>query len=150
MCAVDAIQYLTGCTFGKGNLIHRDFGRTAFSFYDREREAGYRLILKSDARGEDHEELAVLMVKQREATISKEEQDRLAALRQAREQRIMSLPLEELFGTVELTSPPPRPARVLQSLQCSSCGENTMESRTRRFAGKTLCIPCFDEVEQKR
>ena len=28
MCAVDAIQALTGCTFGKGNLIHRDWGRT--------------------------------------------------------------------------------------------------------------------------
>ena len=25
-CAVDAIQVLTGCTFGKGNLIFFDFG----------------------------------------------------------------------------------------------------------------------------
>ena len=27
MCGVDAIQYLTGCTFGKGNLIHQDYGK---------------------------------------------------------------------------------------------------------------------------
>jgi formylmethanofuran dehydrogenase subunit E len=27
MCGVDAIQYLTGCTIGKGNLIHKDVGR---------------------------------------------------------------------------------------------------------------------------
>ena len=27
MCGVDAIQFLTGCTFGKGNLIHRDWGK---------------------------------------------------------------------------------------------------------------------------
>ena len=27
MCGVDAIQYLTGCTFGKGNLIHLDYGK---------------------------------------------------------------------------------------------------------------------------
>jgi formylmethanofuran dehydrogenase subunit E len=26
-CAVDAIQFLTGCTAGKGNLIFRDFGK---------------------------------------------------------------------------------------------------------------------------
>ncbi|MFH2059795.1 MAG: formylmethanofuran dehydrogenase subunit E family protein, partial [Pseudomonadota bacterium] len=26
MCGVDAIQFLTGCSFGKGNLIHKDFG----------------------------------------------------------------------------------------------------------------------------
>ena len=24
MCGVDAVQFLTGCTFGKGNLRHRD------------------------------------------------------------------------------------------------------------------------------
>jgi len=35
MCGVDAIQFLTGCTFGKGNLIHRDWGKNAFSFYRR-------------------------------------------------------------------------------------------------------------------
>ena len=27
MCGVDAIQSLTGCTFGKGNLIHKDYGK---------------------------------------------------------------------------------------------------------------------------
>jgi formylmethanofuran dehydrogenase subunit E len=31
-CAVDAIQFLTGCTFGKGNLINLDYGKNAFRF----------------------------------------------------------------------------------------------------------------------
>ena len=31
MCGVDAIQFLTGCTFGKGNLIHKDHGKMAFT-----------------------------------------------------------------------------------------------------------------------
>ncbi len=35
MCAVDAIQYMTGCTFGKGNLIYRDYGKNAFTFWRR-------------------------------------------------------------------------------------------------------------------
>jgi len=26
-CAADAIQFITGCTFGKGNLIFHDFGK---------------------------------------------------------------------------------------------------------------------------
>ncbi|MDX9841570.1 MAG: formylmethanofuran dehydrogenase subunit E family protein, partial [Desulfobulbus sp.] len=33
MCGVDAIQFLTGCTYGKGNLLHRDYGKMAFSFH---------------------------------------------------------------------------------------------------------------------
>jgi formylmethanofuran dehydrogenase subunit E len=35
LCGVDAVQVLTHCTFGKGNLIHRDYGKMAFSFFDR-------------------------------------------------------------------------------------------------------------------
>lgn len=35
MCAVDAVQFLTGCTFGKGNLIFRDYGKNAFTFIRR-------------------------------------------------------------------------------------------------------------------
>ncbi|MDQ6947474.1 MAG: FmdE family protein, partial [Actinomycetota bacterium] len=35
MCGVDAIQFLTGCTFGKGNLIHRDYGKNAYTFIRR-------------------------------------------------------------------------------------------------------------------
>ena len=63
--------------------------------------------------------------------------------------RIMSSSLDELFEVMEASEAMPRGARVLESLVCEACGEETMESRTRRFAGKTLCEPCFDEVEQK-
>ena len=34
-CGVDAIQYLLGCTFGKGNLIHLDHGQSVFTFSRR-------------------------------------------------------------------------------------------------------------------
>ena len=61
----------------------------------------------------------------------------------------MQLPLEEMFLVEESFVPPPRPARILESLKCSRCNEMTMESRTRRFDGQTLCIPCFEQVEQK-
>ena len=31
-CGIDAVQVLTGCTMGKGNLIYRGTGKMAFSF----------------------------------------------------------------------------------------------------------------------
>jgi hypothetical protein len=34
-CAVDAVQVMTGCTFGKGNLIFRDYGKQAYTFMSR-------------------------------------------------------------------------------------------------------------------
>ena len=39
-CAVDAIQYLTGCTLGKGNFVFLDYGKMAFSFFRRSDGAG--------------------------------------------------------------------------------------------------------------
>ena len=45
MCAVDAIQYLTGCTFGKGNLIYKDYGKTAFTFYRLDRASAMAILL---------------------------------------------------------------------------------------------------------
>jgi len=31
-CAADAVQVLTGCTFGKSNFIYRDTGKYVFTF----------------------------------------------------------------------------------------------------------------------
>lgn len=149
MCGVDAIQYLTGCTFGKGNLIHRDYGKIAFSFYDRETKRGIRLRLRPECRGRDYPQLTGLMIKNSSETLSAKESQKLAELRDTLEKRLMSLPLTELFSVKEVQAVPPRPARILQSLTCEECGEQTMESRIRLFAGKNLCIPCYRKVEQK-
>ena len=46
MLAVDAVQVLTGCTFGKGNLIYRPTGKMAFSFLTAVM-ASLRMILKA-------------------------------------------------------------------------------------------------------
>ncbi len=50
-CCCDAIQVLTGCTFGKGNLIYRDIGKMAFTFGSRSTGEGFRLVLRPDIRG---------------------------------------------------------------------------------------------------
>lgn len=149
MCGVDAIQYLTGCTYGKGNFLHRDYGKTAFSFYDRSTNNGIRLVLKPESRGKHYHELAALMLKRSDTPLTPEESEKLSELRAGMEERIMSQELPDLFAVEQLQTTPPRPTRILQSLCCEECGEETMESRTRRFGGKTLCIPCYLKVEQK-
>lgn len=128
MCAVDGIQYITGCTFGKGNLIHRDYGKAAFSFFDRRDGHGMRFLLRKEAKDS--------------GGTSPDGKEEIIAL-------LLEKKLDELFDVIQLPSTPPRSARVLQSLQCQECGEDTMESRTRRFEGKTYCIPCFGSIDQK-
>ena len=124
MCGVDAIQFLTGCSFGKGNLIHKDYGKSAFTFFDRDAGNGFRAVFQD--------------------SVAKDETDR-----DLRIQKLLDARLEDLFIVKKIAHEPVRPARILQSLACDNCGEMTMESRVRLFDGKHLCIPCFQEVEQK-
>lgn len=149
MCGVDAIQFLLGCTYGKGNLIHKDHGKMAFSFFHRPKGEGFRALLRQSIRKDIDQELGELMGKMANGTASEEEKQRAGELRRQMQERVMNAPLEEVFEVTELEALPPRPARILSSLACEACGEETMESRTRRFAGQTLCIPCFEKVEQK-
>lgn len=123
MCGVDAIQFLTGCSFGKGNLVHRDYGKSAFTFFNRDTKKGFRAVFQDKAR---------------------ENEDRTRRI-----ERIMAAGLDELFVLEAIDAPPVRPARILKSIPCDHCGELTMESRVRLFGGDRLCQPCFCKVEQK-
>src|SRR5512142_546660 len=55
MCAVDAIQQMVGCTFGKGNLIHLDYGKNAYTFIRRSDSKAIRIMGKPHAFGKDPE-----------------------------------------------------------------------------------------------
>lgn len=148
MCGVDAIQALTGCTYGKGNLIHRDLGKMAFTFYRKSDGKGFRALLRPESQGEAGNLARSLMKKVFSGQATDEEKRLCAEMRQAYRQHLLALDLEEVF-TIGEAPPMPRGAAILDSLVCEACGESVMESRTRRFAGKTLCIPCFAAVEQK-
>lgn len=124
MCGVDAIQFLTGCSFGKGNLIHKDYGKSAFTFFNRDTGKGFRAVFQN--------------------SIAKDEQDKKARIKY-----LMDANLSDLFLCEDIDAAPVRPARILKSIQCGSCGEMTMESRIRLFDDQYLCPPCFQDVEQK-
>ncbi len=149
MCGVDGIQFLTKCTYGKGNLIHRDYGKAAFSFFDRNSGKAFRLVLRADAKGSEGERTSKLMRKKGNGELTEEETAKLSSSRDEVMRRLMEQPLQKMFDLEPLDTQPPRRPRILESLTCEHCMEDTMESRTRRFAGETLCVPCYEKVEQK-
>jgi formylmethanofuran dehydrogenase subunit E len=149
MCGVDAIQFITDCTFGKGNFMHRDYGKMAFSFFDRKTGKGLRAVLSPDSWGEVGREMGELTTLDASGNGSPEIRERITALRGQMQERFMAMELDDLFRITALTCNPPKPARILESLVCTGCGETVMESRTRRMGGEIYCIPCFGEHEQK-
>mgnify|MGYP000439328792 CR=1 FL=1 len=143
-CGIDAVQCLTGCTFGKGNLIYRDYGKLAFSFYRRSDGKAARLVLKGMGNTAEQEEMTALHRK-KATGLTPGEADRLQALREHVAAQTMDAALGDIFDIQALNDPPPQKARILESRVCDGCGERVMETRTRLRGNKCYCLPCFEK-----
>ncbi|MEW6664644.1 MAG: FmdE family protein [Thermodesulfobacteriota bacterium] len=148
-CAVDAIQFITGCTFGKGNLIHKDYGKNAFTFYRRRDGKAARLVARAGIYGDARPVLGKLHKKMREQGLSQEEEKVWRETRAAVSKKIMESDVKDLFEFKTPIDPAPKAARILSPMVCESCGESVMETRTRHFGGQLLCIPCFEACERR-
>lgn len=144
MCGVDAIQFLTGCTFGKGNLIHLDYGKNAYTFCRRSDGHSIRVMTKPGGWGAPDGEWEGLFAAVRAGTATRAERERFSTLHRARAQRILATPVDELYDVAEVDAQVPPRARIHTSVPCASCAEATMETRVRLLGGKMLCPPCFE------
>ncbi|HWG73455.1 MAG TPA: FmdE family protein [Acidimicrobiales bacterium] len=144
MCGVDAIQFLTGCTFGKGNLIHLDYGKNAYTFCRRSDGRAIRVTGKARAWGGEDPEWQRLFTSVRGGGATPEEHRRFTTLHRARAERVLSAPIDDLYEVAKVDVEVPARARIHTSLPCANCGENTMETRVRLLRGRQLCPPCFE------
>src|SRR2546421_8753840 len=106
-CAVDAVQFLTGCTFGKRNLVHRDHGKGAFAFWRRSDGAGVRVRAKAGTDAYRDEQTQDLAGRIEDGTATPEQRARFAELQAARVKRILAAPAESLLDVEDVTGPVP-------------------------------------------
>jgi formylmethanofuran dehydrogenase subunit E len=139
-CAADAIQFITGATFGKGNLIFRDYGKHVYTFFSRRSGRGVRV--SEDYRGFDEDDRFADLKKRQEAgeDVSRE----LQAVRMEKAAAILKADEKDLMTITALSDQPPREASIRRSVRCARCGEKFMESRGRVKNGAIVCIPCFE------
>lgn len=140
-CGADAIQVMTGCTFGKGNFIFKNYGKHAFALAARKRGKAVRVCLRPDALGTDPEHLS-LMKKVQNDEASPEEAARFRELHGERAYKVLGADAESLFKIEEISLDIPPKARITESGICDLCGEPTKIDLLREVNGKKLCIPC--------
>lgn len=140
-CAVDAIQVLTGCTFGKGNLIFKDYGKQVYTIVKRPSGEGVRISIDYTPPGETEEEKnAWKRYMQGERS---EEVLKIVHYRKARKlETILSASDEELMKLKKVRVDLPHEARIYKSVRCEVCGEKMAEPKARLKDGKIVCIPC--------
>ena len=141
-CGVDALQMLTGCTFGKGNLYFRDLGKTVYTIARRKDSKAVRVAVRYGSTFDPE----FKAIKKRAASASATHQDKVH-YQEALKKRIKSILSAgpELFDIKEIVLEIPRTASIYQTLQCSECGEGVMEPRARIKDGRIVCMPCEGE-----
>lgn len=140
-CGADAIQVMTGCTFGKGNFIFKNYGKHAFTLVSRKRGKAVRVCLRPDAL-EPEQEHRSLMKKMQDDEAAPEEVARFRELQRERTHKVLEADVESLFKIEEISLDIPPKARVTESGICDLCGEPTKIDLLREINGKNLCIPC--------
>jgi len=121
-CGVDALQCLTGCTFGKGNLRFHDYGKQIYTVYSRVSRKGVRVHFHGNGIPEK----------------LREDRDALAAW-------ILAAPADSIVSVSAVSIQEPEPARIMKSIPCAFCGESVMASRVREIDGRPCCIPCYKQ-----
>lgn len=143
-CAVDAVQVMTGCTFGKGNLLFKDYGKQVYTFIKRPSPDGLRISIIWESPPEKEEEKKMwekFMSGERSEKVLKAVHDRKSRKIDA----IMQAPDERLFRLAKGNFDLPAEAEIYPSIRCSICGEKVMEPRARIKDGKIVCIPCQEQ-----
>jgi formylmethanofuran dehydrogenase subunit E len=120
-CGVDALQCVSGCTFGKGNLIFHDYGKHAYSLFSRVKQQGVRVVfhgngIPTEAREDRPAFASRIMIEQENAIIS-----------------VTRIPYKEM-----------QTAQVRRSVLCGECGEPVMDVRARKTGDGYICIPCAE------
>lgn len=146
-CAVDAVQLMTGCTFGKGNLIFRDYGKQVYTFIARPSGKSIRISIDWKRPEETSGEKAMwtrYLRGDRSAKVINFVHDRRAA----KTRYILGADEKELMTVTKGTEKLPPEAELYRSITCEKCGEKVAEPKARIKDGEIVCIPCHDSIRR--
>jgi formylmethanofuran dehydrogenase subunit E len=145
-CGADAIQVMTGCTFGKGNFVFKNYGKHAFSLVNRKRGKAIRVSLRPDAFKADPKYISLSeRVQKDEASLK--ELAQFKKLQEERTQKILEAGAESLFKIEKISPDIPPKATIMESGTCDFCGEPTKIDLLRKMNGKKLCVPCLHRIK---
>lgn len=134
---------ITGCTFGKGNFIYRDYGKIAFAFFNRVTGKGVRIARAAEKEYPVSPEHRNLLDKIRQETATEAEREQFGRMHAEASKRILDKQPEELFTITEVTVPLPEKARIEPSVNCDRCKEPVMGSKLEHVEGQRVCRGCL-------
>jgi formylmethanofuran dehydrogenase subunit E len=142
-CGVDAIQVIAGTTAGKGNLVINDYGKHAFTFYNRKDGKAVRITFHRNEETEKAD-IVTLRTKVFSGKATKKEEEQFHELMHKATVDVLHAPAEKILKIEKIAMEAPKKARIFASVTCEICGESVADARTRKVEGKCICIPCAE------
>ncbi len=142
-CGADAVQAITGCTVGKGNLVINDNGKQVYTFGIRGRPKAIRIALRHEFTIDRLDPgLQELREKVSEGHATVEEVDELRHRIQRVCRAILESPGESVFDVKAINvKEPERPGRI-STVVCSKCGEPVSAAKAKKAGNGHLCPEC--------
>lgn len=142
-CALDAIQEITGCTFGKKNLILTDLGKPVYILQNTKTGNSVRAYCRYWDTF-DHTEFRALRKAVKKTDATSEEKERLEKLTKGTIEEILAAPEVDLFRVTRLVLPAPKIAGKYPAAPCDQCREHVNEVLLNEADGKKLCKECLE------
>lgn len=141
-CALDAIQEVTGCTFGKRNLYLTNVGKPVYILQNTKSGKAVRAYCTYWDTFDHHE----LRRMRKEAAAPDATPVQKAAFKKLTDDKIeaiLSGPESSLFAIEHITLPPPPKSGKYDAEPCDLCGEQTNVALLNREGGQRLCKECL-------
>ena len=138
-CGTDAVQFLTGCTFGKGNFVHLNYGKAVYNFYLIAEDRSARLLLNPELTADLAAE---------EKTLAKEDRDGRNRIRQKMIRRMFDAPLEEMFRISATHRPFVKRVGTKETVRCERCHEPTELTAIQEVQGQKICGECLAAIHR--
>ncbi|MGR6835397.1 FmdE family protein [Syntrophomonas erecta] len=139
-CGVDAIQAILSCTFGKGNLFFRDYGKNVYTIASRTSNRAVRIAQKF--KGLDIPAFQRFRELKDRQDLTESEEKELEILLDEIIATIMNSPLDNIFHWQDVPVPELERAHIEKTVQCTKCGEGVMLSRAINTDKGLVCGEC--------
>jgi formylmethanofuran dehydrogenase subunit E len=140
-CSADAVQVLTGCTFGKGNFLYKDYGKMVLTLISRNTGEGVRVAMRPGAFSPDETHQALLR-KMMSGEASEEDKKYFKKLHHKRSCDVLEMSDGMLFEIKNVKIEMPPRAKMEPSELCEICGEPAMRTKLEERGGKKICRDC--------
>ncbi|HUX58330.1 MAG TPA: TrmO family methyltransferase [Bacteroidales bacterium] len=144
-CFSDGIQFVTGCTFGNNALIFNDLGKNAFTLTTRNRK-GIRIVARNDSGDYLRQQHPLFYSYFQKVVVERNHDPEL--LTKFRKYGIetsfamLHFDFSKIFNVKEVTTELPQYAPIHDSIICSVCGENAMDTRILEQDHSPVCLAC--------